>query len=271
MMRSRPVRAALRTLAIGALGLTGLALLAACGSGGGGTATLPPGVSAGGAVTLPDDVTVTRPPEEDAAEAPPADDPIVESPAEDPIVESPAEDPTAEDPIVESPADDPGADDATDIALDEGATEEDVVWWPWVLGLLVIVIAVVAVVVSRSRRGNAAWSTRALSAMDASDALTTHLLAIPPEGLVVVARDDAQRLAELDVTTQELVRTAPDDRARGSIDAIRGPLVQLHAAVDTVALSPAPTPVQLTFVHQWANALHVATSTARSTLTTSSY
>lgn len=189
----------------------------------------------------------------------------MEPPAEDPIV-----DPPAEDPIVAPPAEDPGADATADAALDDTTTDDDVVWWPWVLGLLVIIVAVVAVAVSRSRRANATWTTRALTAVDASAALTTHLLAIAPEGLVVVAHDDAQRLAELDATTQDLVRTAPDDRTRGSIDALRGPLVQLHAAVDTVSLSPAPTPAQLALVHQWANALHVATSTARSTLTTPS-
>ena len=263
MLRSRPVRAALRTLAIGGLGLTGVALLAGCGSGSGdGTATLPPGISAGGAVTLPDDVTVTRPPEEEPAEAPPAEEPIVEEPV--------AEEPIVEEPIAEPPADDPAADATADPALDDAATDDDVVWWPWVLGLLVIIVAVVAVAVSRSRRGNATWTTRALAAVDASAALAAHLVAIAPEGLVVVARDDAQRLAELDVTTQDLVRTAPDDRTRGSIDALRGPLVQLHAAVNMVALSPAPTPAQLTLVHQWANALHVASSTARSSLTTPS-
>jgi hypothetical protein len=52
-----------RLLAVGGIGLTGAALLGGCGSGGGeGTATLPPGVSAGaGAGTLPTDVAITRP------------------------------------------------------------------------------------------------------------------------------------------------------------------------------------------------------------------
>ena len=248
---------------MGGLVLTGVAVLEGCGSGGGGggdgTATLPPGISAGGGVTLPDDVAVTRPGEEESAEAPPAEEPIVE----EPIVEEPI----VEEPIAEPPADDPGADAPADAVLDDTTTDDDVVWWPWVLGLLVIVA--VAVAVSRSRRGSE-WTTRALTAVDASAALSAHLLAIAPEGLVVIARDEAQRLAELDVTTQDLVRTAPDDRTRGSFDAIRGPLVQLHAAVNMVSLSPAPTPAQLALVHQWANALHVASSTARATLTTPS-
>ncbi len=253
MLSSPRARATRRALAIGGFGLICLAPLAACGTGGG-TASLPPGISAGGAVTVPDDVAVTPPPEENPTETPPAEGPVETLPAENPVDTPPAE---------TAPAEGGGTDD-TVAALDEVTSDDGVVWWPWALGL--VAIGVVAMVVSRSRRGSSEWTARALTTMDASDALTMHLLAIPPESLVLVAHDDAERLTELDRTTQDLVRTTSDARTRGSIEGIRGPLVQLHAAVSMVSLTPAPTPDQLALVHQWANALHVATSTARSIL-----
>ncbi len=102
--------------------------------------------------------------------------------------------------------------------------------------------------------------------MDQLDGLTTHLLAIAPQGLGVVARSDSLLLADLAVAIQDLGATAPNDSARRAIDGVRGPLGQLHAAVDLVAVSPSPTEAELTLVHQWAQALHVATSTARASL-----
>lgn len=250
MICPRTVRAARRTVVIGGLGLAGVALLGACASGAD-DATSPPAISAAGQVTLPADVVVTRPPEDDPAEAP-AD------PAETPV-EAPAEDP------IQAPTDEPVDQEADALPVDTAA-EDDAGWWPWLLVLVGSVAAIVGLVLSRTRRKNSEWTARALATFDASDALTTHLLALAPDGLIVVARADALRLTELDATARDLVDTAPDDRARAAIDGVRTPLAQLHTAVDMVSLAPIPTGPQLTFVHQWASALHAATATSRAML-----
>jgi phosphatidylglycerophosphate synthase len=245
-----------RSLAVCGFGLIGAGLLVGCSSDGDGvTVTVPPGISLpSGGNTVPDDVAVTIPELEEPIEAPPAEAPSEAPPAEDPIEVTPT-DPAIDSTVVA------GAD------LTLVAVEEDTAWWPWALAIVLLVVVIVAMLMSRSRRRNrSGWSAEALTTIDASDVLTTHLLALAPEGLVVVARDDAQRLTDLDATTQELVRTAPDARRRAAIDGLRAPLTQLHAAVDMVAMSPVPTAAQLTLVHQWASALHVAASTARSTL-----
>jgi hypothetical protein len=228
---------------------------ASCSDSGGGSVTLPSGV------TRPTDVPTTapadgssntRPP---ATEAPATQPPRTEAPAtEPPRTEAPAT--TAAPPIAA-----PGT---TTAPAGEG---NGTTWWPWLLvGLAVVAIIVGIVLFLRSRRAPG-WPADTATALDDSDEITTHLVGLAPGGLGAVARADATRLAALMASVQQLVASAPDDPSRRALGEVQEPLRSLHGAVDAVSLQPQPpSSADLDQVRARATELHRATSQARATL-----
>jgi hypothetical protein len=155
---------------------------------------------------------------------------------------------------------------ATTAAAEAPATGDDG-WWPWLLVAVLGVAAIVGVVFLVRRSGTSKqWRPRAGAALDESDQITTHLVAMAPTGLASVAGADAARLAALVVEVQELARTAPDDRSRRALADVEPPLRSLQAALDAVGMASGPlSPLDVDEVRASATRLHRATSLARPT------
>jgi hypothetical protein len=74
----------------------------------------------------------------------------------------------------------------------------------------------------------------------------------------------AARLAEQTVALDELLASAPDPESEQALGQLQGPLSQLYAAVDAVALMPAgPTPEAAEWVRSSAAGLHSVVTTTR--------
>ncbi len=100
-----------------------------------------------------------------------------------------------------------------------------------------------------------------------SDEITTHLVGLAPGGLGAVAGADANRLAALITTVEQLVTSAPDETSRRALVALHEPMRSLHMALDSFALTPHPTTdAEAAEIRARAAALHSATSLARATL-----
>jgi hypothetical protein len=77
-------------------------------------------------------------------------------------------------------------------------------------------------------------------ALDEADQITGRLVGLGPDGLGAAARADAARLAELMVSVDELVASAPDDASSAALASLQDPLRSLHGVVDAVAVAPTP-------------------------------
>jgi hypothetical protein len=244
-----------------------IVLLAACGSGDGdGTR---PTISA----SLPSDASIVQPtsPPVDAGTAPaetqPPEQPPDEtaSPAEETAPPEEAAPPEETAPPQEQPEETaaPGTAPVSNVApADDG---DDALWWPWVLGALVVIGAIVAI--ARGRRGGPSWQIRSTTLLDEIEQLTSHLAAVTPGGLRAVAQSDAIKLATLRATLRDLVASAPDVNSKTALDGLTASLAALHSAVDAIAMSADPS-VQPdgASVSQLATQLHTASASARADL-----
>jgi hypothetical protein len=241
-----------------ALAVAALLVVAACGSGGGSGGTLPsvsrPATTPGESGGTP---TSERP--ADSTEKP-------SKPSEPDTTEAP-EKPTAKPPDTTSE----GNKDESTTAAEEGSTSDDegsTTWWPWVLVVLgvAVVIGVIVLVLRRSPKASP-WPARTAAVLAEADGITTHLVGLAPEGLAPVASADANRLAALMASVQELITSAPDDTSRRAIAAMQDPLRSLHGALDAIAMtSTMPSSLVVDDLRDRARALHSATSLARASL-----
>ncbi len=206
--------------------IAGLAVvvLAACGSGGG-SGTRPTIT-----VTPPSDASIvspTLPPETEAGT------PSETQPEAPPETAPPAQ--TAEPEEQPEPTAAPGTAPSTSVApADVG---DDTVWWPWVLGTLVVVGAIVAIVaITRRRSSGPPWEIRAATLLDEIEQLTSHLVAVTPDGLGAVAQADAMRVATLRATLRDLITTAPDANIQMALNGLTTPISALHGALDAIAM-----------------------------------
>jgi hypothetical protein len=213
-------------------------LLAACGSGdGSGTG---PTIGA----SLPADGSIARP---------------TASPGTDAAAEAqPAETQPAEP---EEEAAPPATAPSSSVAA--GDDDGDTVWWPWVLGGLVV-IGVIALIAGRRRPRGPSWQMRTTQLLDEIDQLTNHLAAVSPDGLHAVAQSDAMSLATMRGTLTDLIASAPDGTTRMALNELTTPLAELHGAVDAIAMSPGPSSqLQGASVPQLATQLHTASASVR--------
>jgi hypothetical protein len=141
-------------------------------------------------------------------------------------------------------------------------------WWPWLLAALGVaaVIGVVVVVVRRSQKASP-WPARTAAVLAESDEITTHLVGLAPSGLGSIAGADANRLATLMASVEQLMTSAPDETSRRALAALQDPLRSLHIALDAIALTPNPlSDIEMDEIRVRATRLHSATSLARATL-----
>jgi hypothetical protein len=158
-----------------------------------------------------------------------------------------------------------GASTTTTSGEDSGSSTTT--WWPWLLLGLAVLAIIIGIALLLRRRRPPQWPAQAAAALDESDAITTHLVALAPAGLAAVAGSDAARLAALTATFERLMTTAPDDPSRRAIAEIHEPLRALHARLDAVTLgTTAPSQQDVDDLAAWATALHAATSFARARL-----
>jgi hypothetical protein len=221
-------------------------LLAACGSDDGS------GTRPSIAATIPSDASIVRPTvPEIVAGTSPAEP---ESPETQP--EAPPAEPEA-----------PDAAPSSAVAVVDGDADSDTVWWPWVLGAVVLLAIGALVARSRRRPSEPPWQARTTTLLDDVDELTSHLAALTPDGVRAVAHLDAATLATTRARLSELVASAPDVARRTALDRLTGPTAELHGAVDAVALSAGGT-VQPggASVAQLAAQLHTASASARADL-----
>jgi hypothetical protein len=182
---------------------------------------------------------------------PPATAPIEQPPAETAPVE-----PTAPVAVTDT------APTAAEVPSDDG---DSTVWWPWVVGAIIVIGALVAV--ARRRPSGPSWPNRTTSLLDEIEQLTSHLVALTPEGLHAVATQDAMRLATMRATLRDLIESAPDTTSRTVLTGLSAPIADLHGAVDALALSagPSSTPAG-TAVSSLAAQLHTASTSVRAQL-----
>ena len=227
-----------------------ISVLAACGSGdGSGTR---PSIS----ITLVPDASIASPeqPAETDAAAPPAATAAPEAP---PVETQPAPQPTEAAP--EQPAAQETAAPSNTVApTDDG---DSTLWWPWVLGAIVLIAAIIAI--SRRRRPSASWQTQATTLLDDIDQLTSHLVVITPDGLRAVAQADAMRLAAMRATLRQAIATASNSADQAMLNELTASLAALHAAVDAAALSAQPDAAS---VSQLATQLHTSAASVRAGL-----
>ncbi len=229
-----------------------IVLLAACGGSSGTRPTLPPDASI---------VRPTSPPGTDAATPPAATQPAATQPAEtQPAETQPAETQPAAQP---EPTAAPGTAPSDTVA--SGGDDDGTVWWPWLLGAL-IVIGVIAAIASRRHRGPS-WQIQTTTLLDEIEQLTSHLVAVSPGGLHAVAQSDAMRLATMRATLRDLVASAPDANSQTALNGLTIPVAELHGAVDAIAMSPDPSfQSPGASVSQLATQLHTAATSVRAGL-----
>ncbi len=188
----------------------------------------------------------------DVGALPPASAPIEQPPAPTDPVE-----PTAPAAVTDTTPTD------AEVPSDEGS---GATWWPWVI--VAIVVAVGAILVfARRRPTGPSWQSRTTSLLDEVEQLSSHLVALTPDGLHAVAPQDATRLATLRATLRELTQSAPDTASRSVLTGLSAPIADLHRAIDALALSagPSSTPAG-TAVPSLAAQLHTVSTSARAEL-----
>ena len=184
---------------------------------------------------------------------PPQTPPVEQIPEETAQVE-----PTVPATVVTDPA--PPPTEATSDGDSDGT-----VWWPWVLGAIVLIGAIVAV--ARRRPSGPSWQARTTSLLDEIEQLTSHLVAVTPAGLLAVAQGDAMKLATMRATLRDLIESAPDATSRTALAGLTAPIANLHGAIDVVALSVEPSPTQAgPAVSQLAAQLHTVAASVRADL-----
>lgn len=228
-----------RRLIATAIGMACL-VLGACGSDGEG-----PDVSLPTSVTLPERST-SAPPDTGAIEPPEIEVPEVEVPeVETPEVDTPA-------PAVPGPeaGSQEGADDATPL-------------WPWLLAGLTVV-GLVAFLVSRRSQRRASWQQRTAGAFDDATRIATHLAAVAPEGVAMVAAQDAGQLAGLAATLSALGAQTSDEAQRRALASVHDQVQVLHGVVDGIAMGSVPaSPAAFDSLRAQATALHGVAARAR--------
>ena len=151
---------------------------------------------------------------------------------------------------------------------DEGGSS----WWPWLLVALAVIALVVAVVALLRRSPKAVAPSPGPAAPTAtvlgqSDEITTHLIGLAPGSVGSVAGADANRLAALIATIEQLMTAAPDEASRRSLAAVHDSMRSLHATLDAIALTTLPpSDADVAELRARATALHGATALARATL-----
>jgi hypothetical protein len=146
----------------------------------------------------------------------------------------------------------------TEVAADESST----LWWPWILGALLLVGIVVALIASR--RHGPGWEDRTAAALAEADVLSSHLVGLAPGGVTGVAAADAARLAALGATMQTLMADAHDATGRSALEQVEAQVTVLHGLVDGIALTPTPpSAAAVEHLREQATALHTATAQAR--------
>jgi hypothetical protein len=199
-----------------------IVLLSACGSDAAGTR---PSIAA----TFEPVGSLETPVGTDVGALPPATPPVEQPPAETARVE-----PTAPAVVTDTPTTAPTV---TEVPSDEG---NGATWWPWVVGAIIVVVGAF-VVLARRRPSGPSWPNRTTSLLDEIEQLTSHLVALTPDGLHAVAAQDAMRLATLRATLGELIESAPDAASRTVLAGLNAPMAELHGAVDALALSAEPS------------------------------
>ena len=189
-----------------------------------------------------------------------------------PIVIAPTEAPAAATP---APTTIPAATVAPGPATTAPATVSDdggSSLWPWLLVALAVIAVVIAVVALRRRSPKAAApspgpAAAAAAVLSESDEITTHLVGLAPGGLSSVAGADANRLAALIATIEQLMTAAPDEVSRRSLAAVHDSMRSVHAALDAITLTPPPlSDADVVELRARATALHSATALARARL-----
>jgi hypothetical protein len=194
----------------------------------------------------------TQPPQTQPPETQPPETPPVE---QIPEQTAPVE-PTVPAVVATDPAPPP---------TEETDDDDGTVWWPWVLGAVVVIGAIVAI--ARRRPSGPTWTTRSTGLLDEIDLLTSHLVAVTPAGLLAVAQGDAMKLATMRATLRDLIEAAPDASSRTVLSGLTMPISDLHGAVDVVALSVEPSPAQTSpTVSQLAAHLHTVSASVRAEL-----
>jgi hypothetical protein len=225
-----------------------------------------PGATAPGA-TDPPAIETTAPATDPPVTEPGATTPVTPAPTTaapvtvPPETAPPATNAPATDPPVTLPVTVPGSEPVVD---GDGGDDDGTLWW--LLLLLGAVVLVGGIVVVLRRRGPA-WSERVTPLLQEIDAVAGRLSVHTPDGLRAVAAAEAASLASLRARLADLVEDARDDSHRSTLDALTGPLAELHAAVGVVALAPvAPSPDQQQAVVRGAAVVHATSATARVTL-----
>jgi hypothetical protein len=160
--------------------------------------------------------------------------------------------------VVEPPVTQPPAEED-----DDGGTG----WLPWVLAFAVLAVGGMALLARRLKPTavpTPPWPDRAGRLVEDADLQSVQIAALTPEGLRVAAPVHAARLAEQTVALEELLASAPDPESEQALGQLQGPLSQLYAAIDAVALMPAgPTPEASEWVRSSAAGLHSVVTTTR--------
>ena len=230
-----------------------IVLLTACGSGEG-SGTRP---------TLPADVSIGLPtsPAAGAGTSPAATQPPEQLPVE-----------TAPPVASASPEEGPDGTGVSETTPASGVADDDdsdgTVWWPWILGALVVIGVIGAIAaMTRRRRLDPSWQIRSTTLLDEVEQLTSHLAVVTPAGLHAVAQSDAAKLATLRARLAELVASAPDAHSGTALNGLTASLAALHGAVDAIAMSAGPSmQPDVVSVAQIAAQLHTASATARAEL-----
>lgn len=149
-------------------------------------------------------------------------------------------------------------------------------WWPWLVAALAVAAVVIGVVALRRRSPTQpaagsgpppAPAASSVAVLAQSDEITTHLVGLAPSGLGAVAGADANRLAVLITTVEQLTTSAPDEATMRALVGLHEPMRALHGALDAIAMARlTPSDPEVAEIRARATTLHSATALARATL-----
>lgn len=135
-------------------------------------------------------------------------------------------------------------------------------WWPWIL-LALLLIGLIWLLLARRARRAAMARARTERALSEATELAAHLAALAPEGVQVVAAQDAARLAALGAELDLLAADEADLERKATLARVGAQALALHGVVDSVSLSPGqPTDAAIRNLVEQATVLHTVSEQA---------